>query len=350
MNRESNASDREGLLRIAPKPGMAVPEPVLEFPLAPEQNTAFVTPSDKLFVLAHLGIPQIHLGSWSCDVVGLVAAPISLRYADLEQFTPKTVRTVFQCAGNPLDPTNPFRLVANLEWRGVLYREILELAQVDPSCRYIWAYGLDHGTFYASPHQEHYVKDLPLEYVIKHDVIVATHLNGEPLPPKHGFPARIVAPGYYGTNSVKWLCHLEAADRRANGHFTRELYNDPIPGTGTTKPVWDIAPESVIVSPGKGNELKASIVLISGWARSFSEITSVEVSTDGGETWAPAELGAKKNGAWQRFSYQWAANHAGEFELVSRATDRDGRTQPIDGARNAVHRVGVRVINEQARQ
>jgi DMSO/TMAO reductase YedYZ molybdopterin-dependent catalytic subunit len=116
-------------------------------------------------------------------------------------------------------------LIANVEWRGVLLREILALARVEPSCRYIWAYGLDHGTFYSSPHQEHYVKDLPLDYVMKHDVIVATHLNGEPLSPKHGFPARIVAPGYYGTNSVKWLCRVEAANRRANGHFTRELHN-----------------------------------------------------------------------------------------------------------------------------
>jgi DMSO/TMAO reductase YedYZ molybdopterin-dependent catalytic subunit len=329
---------------------MAVPEPVLEFPLAPEQNTAFVTPSDKLFVLAHLGVPQIRADSWSFDVVGLVGAPVSLRYADLEQFTPKTVSTIFQCAGNPLDPTKAFRLVANLEWRGVLLREILELAQVDPSCRYVWAYGLDHGTFYSSPRQEHYVKDLPLEYVMKHDVIVATHLNGEPLSPKHGFPARVVAPGYYGTNSVKWLCRVEAANRRANGHFTRELYNDPIPGTEATKPVWDIAPESVIVSPGKGNELKATGVLISGWAWSFGEITTVEVSTDGGKTWAPAEVEAKKNGSWQRFSYQWAAKHAGHCELLSRATDRDGRTQPIDGARNAVYRVGVTVVSEEARE
>jgi DMSO/TMAO reductase YedYZ molybdopterin-dependent catalytic subunit len=325
---------------------MVVPEPVLEFPLAPEQNTAFVTPSDKLFVLAHLGVPQIHLDSWSFDVAGLVSAPLSLRYSDLERFTAKNVSTVFQCAGNPLDPTKPFRLVANLEWRGVLLREILELAEVDPSCQYVWAYGLDHGAFFTSPHQEHYVKDLPLEYVMTHDVIVATHLNGKSLSPKHGFPARIVAPGYYGTNSVKWLCRIEAENRRANGHFTRELYNDAIPGTDATRPVWGIAPESVIVSPGNGSELQASGVLISGWAWSLTEITTVEVSTDGGKTWAPAEVEVKENGSWQRFRYQWAANHAGHCELLSRATDRDGRTQPIDGARNAVHRVGVTVVSE----
>ena len=350
MTLDSNVSDRQGLLRVASKPEMAVTQPVLEFPLTPEQNTEFVTPSDKLFVLAHLGVPQIHSHSWSFDVVGLVGSPVSLRYSDLERFRPKTVNTILQCAGNPLEPTKPFRLIANVEWRGVLLREILELAHVDPACRYIWAYGLDHGAFFSSPHQEHYVKDLPLDYVMKHDVIVATHLNGEPLSPNHGFPARIVAPGYYGTNSVKWLCRVEAANRRADGHFTRELYNDRIPGTDATKPVWEIAPESVIVSPGEGNEVEAAGVTILGWAWALAEIATVEVSTDGGKTWTAAEVEPKKDGCWQRFSYQWAAKRAGDFELLSRATDRDGRAQPLDGARNAVHRVRVTAVSSRARE
>ena len=350
MTAESAATERQGLVRVASKPEMAVVQPVLEFPLTPEQNTAFVTPSEKLFVLAHLGVPRIQTDVWSFDVVGLVGSPISLRYADLKRFTPKTVSTILQCAGNPLEPTKPFRLIANVEWRGVLLREILELANVDRSCRYIWAYGLDHGTFFSSPHQEHYVKDLPLDYVMKHDVIVATHLNGEPLSAKHGFPARIVAPGYYGTNSVKWLCRVEAANRRADGHFTRELYNDRIPGTDAARPVWEIAPESVIVSPGQGSELSSAGIRISGWAWSMAEIKTVEVSTDGGTTWAAANVEPKKNGSWQRFSYEWKAKRAGNCELLSRATDRDGRTQPMDGARNAVHRVGVTVVSEQTRK
>lgn len=344
MTVESTRPERQGLVRVAPKPEMVVTQPVLEFPMTPGQNTAFVTPSEKLFVLAHLGVPRIQRDVWRFDVVGHVGSSISLRYADLERFTPRTVNTAFQCAGNPLEPTKPFRLIANVEWRGVLLREILELAKVQPSCRYIWAYGLDHGTFFSSPHQEHYVKDLPLDYVMMHDVIVATHLNGEPLSEKHGFPARIVAPGYYGTNSVKWLCRIEAADCRADAYFTRELYNDRIPGTETTRPVWEIAPESLIVSPGEGSELNSASLQVSGWAWSVAEITKVEVSTDGGTTWVPADVEVKTNGSWQKFSYHWAPNHAGHYELLSRATDRDGRTQPMDGARNAIHRVTVTVF------
>jgi len=327
---------------------MAVPESFMEFPLPLEQSTEFMTPSEKVFVLAHLGVPQIESDSWSFDLVGLVGSPRSLRYAALAQFAPTTVRSFHQCAGNPLEPTKAMRIIANVEWRGVLLRDILEQGQIAPSCRYIWAYGLDYGTFkapsYSSPYQEHYVKDLPIDYVMNHDVIIATHLNGEPLSPKHGFPARIIAPGYYGTNSVKWLCRVEATDRRANAYFTQELYNDRLPGSDVPKPVWEIEPESIIVNPGTGSELRAADVLIWGWAWSPTEIESVKVSTDGGETWAAAEVEPKKSASWQRFVSQWAVSRAGHCELLSRATDRNGRTQPLDGARNSVHRVDVTVV------
>jgi DMSO/TMAO reductase YedYZ molybdopterin-dependent catalytic subunit len=343
MKGANEQGEREGLRRVAPKPEMEVPEPVLEFPLRAEQLTDFVTPSEKLFVLAHLGVPAIQVDRWSFDVVGHVGAPCSFRYEDLAQFALKTVSTVFQCAGNPLEPTQPARLVANVAWRGVLLRDLLEQVGIAPSCRYVWAYGLDYGSFFATPFQEHYVKDLPLDYVMTEDVIVATHLNGEPLSPKHGFPARIVAPGYYGTNSVKWLCRIEAASRRANGYFTRELYNDRLPGTDATKPVWDIAPESIIVSPRDGAQSASTDLSISGWAWSRAAIAAVDVSTDGGKNWAAAVVEPRRDSSWQRFSYRWSANRGGQFALLSRATDRDGTVQPLVGARNAVHRVSITV-------
>ena len=343
MTTESGKDTREGLARVAPKPRMAIAEPVLEWPLPLEETTEFITPSDRLFVLAHLGVPEIELMSWSLDVAGLVHRPQSFRYEDLERFTPVTIRAAHQCAGNPLEPTKPARTIANVEWRGVLLREILQRADLASSCRYIWAFGLDYGTFFGCPHQEHYVKDLPLDYVMNADVIVATHLNGKPLPSKHGFPARVVAPGFYGTNSVKWLCRLEAADRRANGYFTEELYNDPpVDGSGP-RPVWGIEPESVIVSPANEGLLSTSKVQVRGWAWSPSEVESVEISTDGGKSWNAAIVDRKAGLSWQRFRYEWVPSAGGRHEIMSRATDRRGRTQPMDGARNAVHRIACTV-------
>ena len=211
----------------------------------------------------------------------------------------------------------------------------------------MWAFGSDFGSLeigsYVSDIQEHYVKDLPIESVMAADVIVATRLNGEPLSEKHGYPARLVVPGYYGHNSVKWLCRLELANRRAEGLFTTQLYNDPDPPTGGTKPVWHIEPESIIVSPKEGSKLARSVVEISGWAWSFTEIKAVEISTDGGATWIQARLDPRKKMSWQRFRYKWRVPKPGHFQLISRATDRDGKSQPLDSARNSVHKVKVAI-------
>ncbi|MGE0860852.1 MAG: molybdopterin-dependent oxidoreductase [Gammaproteobacteria bacterium] len=344
MTLESDDVEREGRRRVAPAPEMAVTTPVLEFPLGPAQNSAFVTPRDKLFVLAHLGVPRIDQETWRFDIAGQVGTALSFRYADLADLPQTSVTTAFQCAGNPQEPARPFRVAANVEWRGVLLRALLARAGVAPSCRYLWAYGLDHGSYFGMPHQAHYVKDLPLDYVMSHEVIVATHMNGEPLSPAHGFPARIVAPGFYGTNSVKWLCRLEAADRRADGLFTRELYNDASPGAETPAPVWHIAPEALMVSPADGESISTGDKTITGWAWGYAEIVTVAVSTDGGATWGSAELAHRQAGAWQRFSCRWSPTHAGPHVLLCRATDSAGRTQPLEGARNAVHRVAVEVV------
>lgn len=343
MTRDSDGEAREGSLRVAPAPDMAVATPVLEFPLAPAQNTAFLTPTDKLFVLAHLGVPRLDEATWRVDVGGQVTTPLSLGYAELASMPQTGVTTVFQCAGNPQAPTQALRVVANAEWRGVLLRELLARAGVAPCCTHVWLYGQDHGSYPGTPYQEHYVKDLPLDYVMQHDVLVATHLNGEPLRAAHGFPARIVAPGFYGTNSVKWLCRIEAADRRANGLFTRELYNDASVDADQPAPVWHIAPESLIVTPGDGAALSAEDVTIAGWAWAFDEIVAVAVSVDDGATWTPAEVTPRQASAWQRFTCPWSPMRAGPHALLCRATDRQGRTQPLAGARNAVHRVEVTV-------
>ncbi len=118
MSPDAEDDARAGRRRIAPAPEMAVATPVLDFPLTPAQNTAVVTPSDKLFVLAHLGVPRIDLETWQFDIVGQVGTPLTLRYADLAGLPQTSVTTVFQCAGNPQEPARPFRVVANVEWRG----------------------------------------------------------------------------------------------------------------------------------------------------------------------------------------------------------------------------------------
>ena len=175
-------------------------------------------------------------------------------------------------------------------------------------------------------------------------------MNGEPLPAEHGFPARLVVPGYFGTNSVKWLWRLHLADRRADGLFTTDFYNDSLSeadiaaGLPPRRPVWATAPESIIVAPSPEAALAAGEpVEIWGWAWSFRGIAAVEVSVDGGASFARADLEPKRGWAWQRFSLQWRPAARGEAVLCARALEAGGTTQPFEGARNAVHTVRVSV-------
>ena len=194
-----------------------------------------------------------------------------------------------------------------------------------------------------------FVKDLPIERVAA-DVLIAYEMNGAPLTPEHGFPARLVVPGFYGTNSVKWLTRLTLAETRATGPFTTRWYNDPVRDaagrpTGATTPVWSIAPESVIVSPAPDQALTAGEdVEIWGWAWADGGVTTVELSSDGGARWSCRDLEPHAGRAWQRFSVTWRPDRRGEHRAVHARRSADGRWQPDAGARNAIYRVPVRAV------
>ena len=324
------------------KPTMAIEGMVREHPLKPAQMTSQLTPADDLFVLAHMGIPATSAENWSFAIDGCVETPIEIDYAQLLARPKRVVETVHQCAGSPLNPTVPTRRVANVQWGGVDLAELLDEADISGDATHLWAFGLDHGTF-AKEDQDCYLKDIPLSRIAEGDVLIAYELNGAPLPQKHGFPARLIVPGYFGTNSVKWLSRLEVADHRANSVFTTRFYNDVIPGSDDTRPVWEIFPESVIVAPAPDMVILAEETKIWGWAWSATGVATVDVSTDGGSNWHGADVGPRQERSWQRFSYCWAPSTAGEYRLMSRATNADGATQPLEGARNAVYTVGMTV-------
>lgn len=312
-----------------------------------------VTPLDGVFTLAHFGIPDIDSNGspngWTIEVDGMVRRPIKLTLDDLMRRPKRTIFSVHECAGNPLKPKQAVRAVANLVWSGADLREILDEAGVDPAARFIWSYGVDRGA-YENIRSDCYLKDMPLERLAEGDVLLAYEMNGEPLTVERGAPVRLFIPGYYGTNSVKWLRRITLAERRAEGPMTTVLYNDAPPcsrdigGDAAPRPVWEIAPESVIVAPAPKAEIRAEEPFeIWGWAWAATGIAHVEVSTDDGATYNRANLTARENWSWQRFSYGWRPVVAGPVALVSRATDSNGVTQPRLDARNSLYKVAVNV-------
>jgi DMSO/TMAO reductase YedYZ molybdopterin-dependent catalytic subunit len=315
-------------------------------PLTPHQMRERLTPTQEVIVLCHLGVPQIDRDAWSLTIDGLVAQPTGLSFSDLIAYPKFTITSFHQCAGSPLQPREPTRRICNVRWSGARLSDILRDSRPVPRAKYLWSRGADYGAFGGIDHQA-YVKDLPLERAPA-DVVIAYELNGAPLPAEHGFPARLVVPGFYGTNSVKWLTRMTLADTRATGAFTTRWYNDPIAdaaGGETTVPVWSVAPESVIVSPASGQTLQRDTPQeIWGWAWADGGIAEVEVSVDGGTRWREAQVEPRVERAWQRFALAWRPNGIGTAVLCARAYSHDGAAQPESDRRNAIHRIEVTVV------
>jgi DMSO/TMAO reductase YedYZ molybdopterin-dependent catalytic subunit len=316
-------------------------------PLAPQQMRDRNTRTRDAIVLCHLGVPRLDRERWALTIDGLVERRLTLSFADLARFTKVTLTSVHQCAGSPLQPLEPTRRICNLTWGGVRLTDLLAACRPLRDASFVWSCGADFGTF-SGVEVDAYVKDLPLARADS-DVLVAYELNGAPLPPEHGFPARLVVPGFYGTNSVKWLTRITLADARADGPFTTRWYNDPILDsagivTSKTSPVWSIAPESIIVAPASGDVIAASSQTeLWGWAWADDGVGTVDVSVDGGATWLPAEVEAPRGREWQRFVMHWQPEKVGPTILCARATSLREEQQPLTKSRNAVHQVAVTV-------
>jgi DMSO/TMAO reductase YedYZ molybdopterin-dependent catalytic subunit len=312
--------------------------------LLPHQLTQPVTPVEDMIVLCHLGVPRLDEASWRLSIDGMVEAPRVLTFADLRAFPFVRLESVHQCAGSPLEPAVPTRRVCNVVWGGVRLADVFAAAKPHRDASFIWSFGADYGSF-AGETCDAYVKDLPLTR-LRDDVLLAFELNGEPLPAENGYPVRLVVPGYYGTNSVKWLTRLHLARTRAPGPFTTRWYNDvqtDADGTHTSQPtpVWALAPEAIIVSPAPGQSCAAGrACTVGGWAWADGGVRQVDVTADG-ETWHAAQLQQVRGRSWQAFSWLWVPDTPGPVTLSVRATDHDGVTQPAHGARNAIHSVAV---------
>jgi DMSO/TMAO reductase YedYZ molybdopterin-dependent catalytic subunit len=316
-------------------------------PIAPDQMRDRLTRTQDVFVQCHLGVPRLERDRWSLTIDGMVERPRTLRFADLARYPKAELTSVHQCCGSPFAPFTPTRRVCNVRWRGARLVDVLADCRPSAAAQYVWSSGADFGEF-GGDVIDAYVKDLPIARV-EQDVLIAYEMNGSALPAENGFPARLVVPGFYGTNSVKWLTRITLAERRAQGAFTTRWYNDPVldgtgDQTGEITPVWSIAPESLIVSPtpneGIGMSAKREIW---GWAWADGGVRSVQVRIDEA-TWRPAELEPPRERGWRRFSLPWTPRRRGTVALASRAEAVDGLLQPVSGRRNAIHEVTVHIV------
>jgi DMSO/TMAO reductase YedYZ molybdopterin-dependent catalytic subunit len=322
-----------------------------------------ITPLGLHYLLIHFDIPFVDPATWRLQVGGRVERPLELTLADVQRRPTRTLAVTLECAGNgrallsPRSVSQPWLMeaVGTAEWTGTPLAPILEEAGPGAEADEVVFTGLDRGVQGDVEHS--YERSLPLADALGDEVLLAWAVNGQPLPPQHGFPLRLIVPGWYGMAHVKWLQSITLVDEPFRGwqqdvaYHLKESEDDP------GRPVTRILPRALMVPPGipdfvtRTRFLDAGPCVLEGRAWSGqAPVERVEVSVDGGASWHESSLGTPLSAfAWQGWSYRWDAA-PGEHELCCRATDAAGNTQPTtpewnyDGfCNNAVQRVRVRV-------
>ena len=323
-----------------------------------------VTPIGLHYLLTHYDIPEVDAARWQLVVDGLVERPLTLSLDELRARPALEHVVTMECAGNgrahvePHVVSQPWLLeaVGTARWRGTPLAALLEEAGVREGAVEVLFTGLDRGV--EGGEEQVYARSLPLAEALRSEAILAYEVNGVSLPPQHGFPLRLVVPGWYGMTSVKWLARISLLDEPFEGYQMRNSYRMRLEEDEPGEPVTRIAPRALMIPPGipefssRARVVGAGACELHGRAWSGeSEVVAVTVSADGGETWASAELGDATLGrwAWRSWRYVWGAE-PGEYELCCRARDAAGNEQPLEPRwnvggykNNAVQRVQVTV-------
>lgn len=307
-----------------------------------------VTPPGLHYLLVHYDIPAIDPRAWRLAVGGLVGRPLSLGLAELRSLPARTVRVTMECAGNgrarlrPRPVSQPWLVeaVGTADWTGVPLRAVLDDAGVAPSAVEAVFTGADHGIERGV--EQDYQRSLAVPDALAEDVLLAYEMNGSPLPPQHGFPVRLVVPGWYGMAHVKWLVGIDLVDRPFTGFQQDVAYRFRQHADEHGEAVTRIAPRALVIPPGfpdfmsRARIVRPGPTVLEGRAWSGrAPVAAVEVSVDGGATWTEAELApaGEHPWAWRHWRHGWVAE-PGRYTITARAVTEDGETQPTEQAWN----------------
>ena len=323
-----------------------------------------ITPSGMHFLLVHFDIPHIDAESYRLRIDGLVEREVNLSLDEIKARPAVTMPVTMECAGNgralmaPRAISQPWmgEAVGTAEWTGTPLARLLHEAGLRPEGAEIVFTGADRGV--QEDNVQLYQRSLAVAEATRKEVLLAYEMNGRPLEPQHGYPLRLIVPGWYGMTNVKWLTSIEAIDHEFGGFQQAETYRYKTDSGEPGEPVTFIQPRALMAPPGipdfltRTRLLEAGRVTLSGraWA-GREQVTGVEVSTDGGATWSEAVL-EKPVGtfAWRGWSCDWDAK-PGSYVLSVRASCATGARQPdemwnLQGmGNNACQRIAV-VVEE----
>ena len=328
-----------------------------------ENLKSWITPNTVFFDRNQGAIPprRSSLARWRLSVEGEVATPLAFTFDEIRRLPKAIAADTLECSGNgrsllaEKSAGNPWTIggVGNAVWSGVWLRDVLNAAGLKPAAVHVAFEGFDTPLGSAGVK---FIRSIPLEKALA-STLLAYEMNGEPLPLKHGYPLRALALGWTGANCVKWLQRILVLDRPHAGFFMDNVYRvfqkgqDPKSGEVVT----GIKLKSIITQPLIGEAVPAGSVVVLGAAYAGeARVERVEVSLDGGTSWKSTQfIGPEEPFAWRQWQYVWEQAARGDYTLMARATDDQGRQQPMQAAWNSLgygnngvreHAVAVRIV------
>ncbi len=300
-----------------------------------------ITPTGLHYLFVHFDIPFIDTRRWRLNVGGFVGNPITLSLNELRDRPSITLPVTMECAGNgsalltPRPTGQPWMLegIGTSQWTGTPLAGLLEETRVREGAVEVLFTGIDHGV--QGGKIQYYQRSLSIEDATRPEVILAYEMNGEPLQPQHGYPLRLIVPGWYGMTCVKWLESIQIITTPFNGNRMTGNSRSNRAKDGPGEPVTRIRVRALIVPPGIPDSMTRSRLVTTGliqltgraWAGEL-DVARVEVSTGGGESWEEAELGERVSAyGWHPWSHPWHAA-PGKHVIRVRATDSQGNLQP----------------------
>ncbi len=313
----------------------AIPPPargVLGYPLVWEELDSQITPDEKFFTVSHHGMQIIREPDYRLTLDGLVGQPLSLSLADIRALPRREIVYTLECAGNH---GLPFLIggIGNAVWTGTPLAPLLR--EANPRATEIVLWGSDSGPAPVgdppAPVVEYFARSMSLAEALEQDILLCYEMNGAPLHPAHGFPLRLIAPGWYGIANVKWLRRIEVLNTRYEGRFMAREYvtqrtvtdngREVVRFTLVGRALLKSAPARVVRGEG-GHRIEGV-----AWG---APIARAEVRLDGGP-WQAAALDAARDQRgieWRRWSLPVGAWSPGEHAVTSRAIDTSGNVQP----------------------
>jgi DMSO/TMAO reductase YedYZ molybdopterin-dependent catalytic subunit len=306
-------------------------------------NGQKISPLQYFYRRNHFPYPSLLPKPYYLTIRGLVQQPFDFNLEQLKSMPSKSFVVPLECAGNQRAKFSPKVFgeqwkdgaISQAEWKGVPLKDILLKAGLQKDAKEVVFVGADYGMRTDMVGVFYYARSLPLEKALHPDTIIAYECNGQPIPFKHGFPLRLIVPGWYAMTSVKWLQQIIVIDEPFTGPFQAidYVYYPYKNSDADKKPVTTINVNSLIQFPLDYSVHNTGTIVIEGIAWTGNGvITKVEISIDNGETWNDANLDSQPDQpyAWTQWSFVWEAYEKGEYIILAKATDSNGQTQPFE--------------------